>query len=62
MQVRFRRPLFVMFLGCCALVAFPRAGPAQELPAVTVANPIARRIALWDEYHWPLRSTAARGG
>jgi RND family efflux transporter MFP subunit len=39
-----------MLLGCCVLAAFTRAAPAQEAPAVTVANPIARRIALWDEY------------
>src|SRR3954447_7124305 len=50
MQVQLRRLLLGILLGCCALVAFTRAAPAQEAPAVTVANPIARRIAEWDEY------------
>jgi RND family efflux transporter MFP subunit len=39
-----------MLLGCCALAAFTRTAPAQEAPAVTVANPVARRIAVWDDY------------
>src|SRR5260370_29979752 len=50
MQVILRRPFLGMLLSCCALAAFTRAAPAQEAPAVTVANPLARRIALWDEY------------
>jgi RND family efflux transporter MFP subunit len=50
MQVQSRRLLLGILLGCCALVALTGAAPAQEAPAVTVANPIARRIAQWDEY------------
>lgn len=49
MQVQPRRLLLGILLGCCALVALTGAAPA-EAPAVTVANPIARRIAQWDEY------------
>ena len=39
MQVRLRQLFLGMLLGCCALAAFTRAAPAQEAPAVTVANP-----------------------
>jgi len=50
MQVRFCQPILGMLFGCCVLAAFTQAATAQEAPAVTVASPIARRIALWDEY------------
>jgi RND family efflux transporter MFP subunit len=39
-----------MLFACCVLAAFTLAATAEEAPTVTVANPIARRIALWDEY------------
>jgi len=50
MQVRRCQPILGMLFGCCVLAAFTQAATAQEAPAVTVASPIARRIALWDEY------------
>src|ERR1700731_4339917 len=50
MKVKLRRPFLSMLLACCALAALNRTAPAQEAPAVTVANPVARPIAVWDEY------------
>lgn len=50
MQVKHCQPILQMLFACCVLAAFTLAATAEEAPTVTVANPIARRIALWDEY------------
>jgi len=53
MQLRRRRSFLGGVLGCLICVASWRVAPAQQAPPapqVTVAAPIARRIAQWDEY------------
>jgi RND family efflux transporter MFP subunit len=53
MKMQRRRWFFELFLNCLAAAAFTRAAAAQNgppAPQVTFAAPLARRIALWDEY------------
>jgi multidrug efflux system membrane fusion protein len=53
MKMQRRGWFFELFLGCLAAAAFTSAAAAQDgppAPQVTIAAPLARRIALWDEY------------